>query len=159
MFRSSSDNPSKTVPKGSLHRSRLKLRENELLFIDLWSFFISIYLIFVYTIWIFYMIYEMDVEKRNLDAGWASASEAEQGDTMNISAQSSTSRVVRWAKTLSVETGGIQRVTEEERRQLGSMTHVWNACTFWYVDCILHYSRFPYLLNSSPSKPLTIGLS
>jgi hypothetical protein len=34
-----------------------------------------------------------------------------------------------WAKKLSVETGGIQRVTDEER--LSNTTHVWNACTFW----------------------------
>jgi hypothetical protein len=34
-----------------------------------------------------------------------------------------------WAKLLSVETGGIQRVTEEERKE--NTTHVWNACTFW----------------------------
>ena len=38
----------------------------------------------------------------------------------------------RWgalAKTLSVETGGIQRVTEEDRQH--NATHVWNAGTFW----------------------------
>ena len=35
-----------------------------------------------------------------------------------------------WAKKLSVETGGIERVTDEER--LSNTTHVWNACTFWY---------------------------
>lgn len=35
-----------------------------------------------------------------------------------------------WARTLSIEVvGGIQRVTEEERKQ--NTTHVWNACTFW----------------------------
>jgi hypothetical protein len=34
-----------------------------------------------------------------------------------------------WAKKLSVETGGIERVTDEER--LSNTTHVWNACTFW----------------------------
>ena len=31
---------------------------------------------------------------------------------------------------LTVETSGIQRVTEEERKQ--HTTKVWNACTFWY---------------------------
>jgi hypothetical protein len=36
-----------------------------------------------------------------------------------------------WAKNLSVETGGIQRVTDEERQT--NTTKVWNACTFWYV--------------------------
>lgn len=35
-----------------------------------------------------------------------------------------------WAKKLSVEAGGIERVTDEER--LSNTTHVWNACTFWY---------------------------
>lgn len=34
-----------------------------------------------------------------------------------------------WARKLSIETGGIQRVTEEERTH--NTTHVWNACTFW----------------------------
>lgn len=34
-----------------------------------------------------------------------------------------------WARMLSIEVGGIQRVTEEERRE--NTTHVWNACTFW----------------------------
>ena len=34
-----------------------------------------------------------------------------------------------WATNLSVETGGIQRVTDEERQS--NTTHVWNACTFW----------------------------
>lgn len=35
----------------------------------------------------------------------------------------------QWARMLSIEVGGIQRVTEEERKQ--NTTHVWNACTFW----------------------------
>lgn len=39
------------------------------------------------------------------------------------------SRFWSWIRTLSIETGGIQRVTEEERQQ--NTTHVWNACTFW----------------------------
>lgn len=37
-----------------------------------------------------------------------------------------------WAKALSVESGGIQRVTDEERQS--KTTKVWNACTFWYVS-------------------------
>jgi len=37
-----------------------------------------------------------------------------------------------WAKNLSIETSGIQRVTDAERQQ--SPTKVWNACTFWYVS-------------------------
>ncbi len=37
-----------------------------------------------------------------------------------------------WVKEalLTVETRGIQRVTEEERQQ--NTSKVWNACTFWY---------------------------
>lgn len=38
-------------------------------------------------------------------------------------------RTGTWVKKLSVETGGIQRVTDEERES--DTTHVWNACTFW----------------------------
>jgi hypothetical protein len=34
-----------------------------------------------------------------------------------------------WAKKISLETGGIQRVTDEERQH--NTTKVWNACTFW----------------------------
>lgn len=36
-----------------------------------------------------------------------------------------------WTKTLSVESGGIERVTDEQRQN--NTTKVWNACTFWYV--------------------------
>jgi hypothetical protein len=39
------------------------------------------------------------------------------------------SRLQHWARSLSVETGGIQRVTDEERSK--HPTRVWNACTFW----------------------------
>ncbi len=41
-----------------------------------------------------------------------------------------------WLKSLllTVETSGIQRVTEEERKQ--NTSKVWNACTFWYVVSI-----------------------
>lgn len=34
-----------------------------------------------------------------------------------------------WAKRLAVETGGIERVTDEDRAQ--NTSKVWNACTFW----------------------------
>lgn len=34
-----------------------------------------------------------------------------------------------WTSKFSVETAGIERVTDEER--LSNTTHVWNACTFW----------------------------
>lgn len=42
--------------------------------------------------------------------------------------------VVSWGKSLltTVETRGIQRVTDEERRS--NTTSVWHACTFWSVD-------------------------
>lgn len=36
-----------------------------------------------------------------------------------------------WAKKLSIETEGIRRVTDEDRKH--NTTHVWNAATFWYV--------------------------
>lgn len=35
-----------------------------------------------------------------------------------------------WMQMLSIETGGIQRVTDEERQV--NTTKFWNACTFWY---------------------------
>ncbi|KAE8395999.1 permease for cytosine/purines, uracil, thiamine, allantoin-domain-containing protein [Aspergillus alliaceus] len=34
-----------------------------------------------------------------------------------------------WIHTLSIETGGIQRVTPDQRQD--NVTHFWNACTFW----------------------------
>lgn len=34
-----------------------------------------------------------------------------------------------WLKKLSVETGGIERVTDEDRA--ANTSKVWNACTFW----------------------------
>lgn len=41
------------------------------------------------------------------------------------------SRWRAWARALSIETGGIERVTPEERQH--NTTHVWNATTFWLV--------------------------
>ena len=38
-------------------------------------------------------------------------------------------RLKYWAKQLTVETGGIERVTDEDRAHNAS--EVWNACTFW----------------------------
>jgi hypothetical protein len=35
----------------------------------------------------------------------------------------------RWLRSLSVETGGIERVTDEDRAK--NTSKVWNACTFW----------------------------
>lgn len=37
-----------------------------------------------------------------------------------------------WVKRLAVETGGIERVTDEERAK--NTSKVWNACTFWLVQ-------------------------
>lgn len=34
-----------------------------------------------------------------------------------------------WLKKLSIETGGIERVTDEDR--VVETSKVWNACTFW----------------------------
>ena len=34
-----------------------------------------------------------------------------------------------WVKRLAVETGGIERVTDEDRAE--NTSKVWNACTFW----------------------------
>lgn len=39
------------------------------------------------------------------------------------------SKLSAWLKHLSIETGGIERVTDEERAR--NTTKVWNACTFW----------------------------
>jgi hypothetical protein len=50
-------------------------------------------------------------------------------DTASIEKGIIRSGLHAWAKKLSVEIGGIQRVTDEERQS--NTTHVWNACTFW----------------------------
>lgn len=42
---------------------------------------------------------------------------------------STTSSLKYWVKRLAVETGGIERVTDEARAEHTSK--VWNACTFW----------------------------
>lgn len=42
---------------------------------------------------------------------------------------SATSGIQYWIKRLAVETGGIERVTDEDRAQ--NTSKVWNACTFW----------------------------
>ena len=43
-----------------------------------------------------------------------------------------------WMKCLAVETGGIERVTDEDRAQ--NTSKVWNACTFWLVLLIMSSS-------------------
>lgn len=48
----------------------------------------------------------------------------------NTSTTENDSRFARIAKHLNVETGGIERVTPEERQH--NTTHWWNACTFWF---------------------------
>jgi hypothetical protein len=42
-----------------------------------------------------------------------------------------TTRLRYWIERLAVETGGIERVTDEDRAKHTSK--VWNSCTFWYV--------------------------
>lgn len=37
--------------------------------------------------------------------------------------------IKNWATRLTVETGGIERVTDEDRAT--NTSKVWNACTFW----------------------------
>lgn len=34
-----------------------------------------------------------------------------------------------WIQALSIEKGGIERVTPDQRQE--NVTHFWNACTFW----------------------------
>jgi hypothetical protein len=40
-------------------------------------------------------------------------------------------KLANWLKILSIETGGIERVTDEELAK--NTSKVWHACTFWYV--------------------------
>jgi hypothetical protein len=54
---------------------------------------------------------------------------SDEADTASIEKGTIPSGFRTWAKKLSVESGGIQRVTDEERQS--NTTHVWNACTFW----------------------------
>jgi hypothetical protein len=68
----------------------------------------------------------MDVEKLNLNEKSINETDAgsvEKGTLRNA--------LNAWARTLSVESGGIQRVTDEQRQS--NTTKVWNACTFWYA--------------------------
>jgi hypothetical protein len=44
-------------------------------------------------------------------------------------------RFAAWLKTLSIETGGIERVTDAERAE--NTSKVWHACTFWYDHWLL----------------------
>jgi hypothetical protein len=50
-------------------------------------------------------------------------------DTASVQQGSYRGGLRAWAKALSVETGGIQRVTDDQRQN--NTTRVWNACTFW----------------------------
>jgi hypothetical protein len=52
----------------------------------------------------------------------------------SIEKPSGTSAFKLWLKKLSVETGGIERVTDEERAN--NPSKVWNACTFWSVSLV-----------------------
>nr|POF26421.1 purine-cytosine permease fcyb [Quercus suber] len=53
----------------------------------------------------------------------------------------------KWATALSIETGGIKRVTENDRREMN--THVWNACTFWSVLVIPQFISLEQLLRTN----------
>jgi hypothetical protein len=50
-------------------------------------------------------------------------------DAQSVEKGTIRSGFIAWAKNLSVETRGIQRVTDDERQT--NTTKVWNACTFW----------------------------
>lgn len=52
-----------------------------------------------------------------------------------------------WIKKLSVETGGIQRVTDEDR--VRETSKVWNACTFWQVFILLTSTSCIFWSNSN----------
>ena len=51
----------------------------------------------------------------------------------SIEKNNSSGGIHGWTKSRfwAIETTGIQRVTDADRQQ--NTTHVWNACTFWYV--------------------------
>jgi hypothetical protein len=68
--------------------------------------------------------------KPSVDTPLAVSSTCEEGSFDNKS-PGALSFVRIHAKSLlrSVERGGIERVTEEQRQQ--NPTRVWNACTFW----------------------------
>jgi hypothetical protein len=54
---------------------------------------------------------------------------SDDADTASIEKGTIPNGLRAWVEKLSVESGGIQRVTDEERQN--NTTHVWNACTFW----------------------------
>lgn len=55
--------------------------------------------------------------------------EAPSNDELQVGSIEKTSGFKAWLKKLSVETGGIERVTDEDRAK--NTSKVWNACTFW----------------------------
>lgn len=64
--------------------------------------------------------------KEYSSAGLGSA-ELSEGSLHSVS---ESHRIAHWFKSrFAVETNGIQRVSDDERRS--NTTHVWNACTFW----------------------------
>ena len=74
--------------------------------------------------------YKIDSGMNSKNSFESPASEAACDITGGIIEKASSNYSFRsWLKKLSVETGGIQRVTDEERRENSSK--VWNACTFW----------------------------
>lgn len=75
----------------------------------------------------------VDFEK-NPDQSLNTPSMSQNGDVPEgeVKMVQGTTGLKLWLKKLSVETGGIERVTDEDRA--GETSKVWNACTFWYVS-------------------------
>jgi hypothetical protein len=71
----------------------------------------------------------------NLEMDYKQSFETPTNDEVQMGEIESTtngSAFKRWLRTLSVETGGIERVTDEDRAK--NTSKVWNACTFWWVN-------------------------
>jgi hypothetical protein len=61
--------------------------------------------------------------------------EVDHGDDVQIDISekaTGTTGLRYWVERLAVETGGIERVTDEDR--VKHTSKVWNSCTFWYVQ-------------------------
>jgi len=65
----------------------------------------------------------------NTKEQFTTKTEADEVDSASVEKGTIGKGLRAWAKNLSVETGGIERVTDEERQT--NTTKVWNACTFW----------------------------
>jgi hypothetical protein len=67
--------------------------------------------------------------KMNVKVQYSSEKSTDGTDTASLEEGRVNSGFRVWARNISLEVGGIERVTDEER-QTGT-TKVWNACTFW----------------------------